>query len=119
MKDPKRFLTKKIYFNRKLKRDHLFLIILEEENSVLKINYNNWTSKISNDMRPKIKYDPKSNILSIRLSRKKSVDSDIKRNIVIDYGENGEIVNIEIMKISIEGFTRAKRPIPLKDFIKV
>ena len=70
-------------------------------------------------MKPKIKYDKKSNILSIRLSRKKSVDSDIKGNIVIDYDKNGEIVNIEIMKINFDEFKKAKIPIPLKEFIKV
>jgi uncharacterized protein YuzE len=70
-------------------------------------------------MKPKIKYDPKSNILSIRLSKKKSVDSDIKGNIVIDYDENGEIVNIEIMKINLEEFGQIKQLIPLKEFIKV
>jgi uncharacterized protein YuzE len=70
-------------------------------------------------MKPKIKYDPKSNILSIRLSKKKSVDSDIKGNIVIDYDEKGEIVNIEIMKINLEEFGQIKQLIPLKEFIKV
>jgi uncharacterized protein YuzE len=70
-------------------------------------------------MKPKIKYDPKSNILSIRLSKKKSVDSEIKGNIVIDYDENGEIVNIEIMKINLEEFGQIKQLIPLKEFIKV
>jgi len=46
-KDPKRFLIKKIYFNQKLKRDHLLLIILEKENSILKIITIIDTSKIS------------------------------------------------------------------------
>lgn len=70
-------------------------------------------------MKPKIKYDKKSNILSIRLSRKKSVDSDIKGNIVIDYDENGEIVNIEIMRINLDEFAKAKQPVLLKEFIKI
>jgi len=70
-------------------------------------------------MKPKIKYDKKSNILSITLSRKKSVDSEIKGNIVIDYDERGEIVNIEIMKINLEEFKKVKPPIPLKEFIRV
>ena len=70
-------------------------------------------------MKPKIKYDKNSNILLIRLSRKKSIDSEIKGNIVIDYDENGEIVNIEIMKINLEEFGQIKQLIPLKEFIKV
>lgn len=56
-------------------------------------------------MKPKIKYDKKSNILSIKLSNKKSIDSEVRGNVVIDYDKKGEIVNIEIMKISLEEFT--------------
>jgi uncharacterized protein YuzE len=56
-------------------------------------------------MKPQIKYDPKVNILNIRLSNKKSVDSDIKGNVVIDYDQNGEIVNLEIMKINLSEFS--------------
>lgn len=69
-------------------------------------------------MKPHIKYDKKSNILLIRLS-KKSVDSEVKDNIVIDYDENGEIVNIEIMKINLGEFTRVKKLVPVKELIKV
>ena len=70
-------------------------------------------------MKPQIKYDKKSNILSIRLSKKRSVDSEVKDNIVIDYDKNGEIVNIEIMKINIEEFAKIKKLTPLKELIKV
>lgn len=47
LKVPKRFLLKKIYFNQKLKEDHLLLIILEKENSILKVVTIIDTSKIS------------------------------------------------------------------------
>lgn len=57
---------------------------------------------------PKILYDKKAKILSIRLSNKQSIDSDAQGNIVIDYDRNGKIVNIEIMDISIEEFFKAK-----------
>jgi len=57
--------------------------------------------------------------LSIRLSEKKSVDSDIKDNIVIDYDEKGEIVNIEIMKINLNEFAKAKKLIPLRELVKI
>lgn len=70
-------------------------------------------------MKPEIKYDRKSNILSIRLSKKKSVDSEVKENIVIDYDEKGEIVNIDIMKISLKEFAKIKKLIPLKELIKI
>jgi len=70
-------------------------------------------------MKPKIHYDKKSNILSIRLSKKKSVDSDMKDNIVIDYDEKGEIVNIEIMKVSLGEFIGARKFTSLRELIKV
>lgn len=65
-------------------------------------------------MKPIIKYDKNSKILSIRFSRKKSIDSEIKGNVVIDYDENGEIVNIEIMKIDLEEFKKRKKVYFLK-----
>ena len=67
-------------------------------------------------MKPQIKYDKKSNILSIRMSKKKSVDSEVKENVVIDYDEKGEIVNIEIMGVSLSEFVKVKKFIPLKEF---
>ena len=70
-------------------------------------------------MKPKIKYDKESNILSIKLNKKRSVDPDVKDNIVIDYDENGEIVKVEIMKINIEEFAKIKKLTLLKELIKV
>lgn len=55
-----------------------------------------------------IKYDENSKILSIKISDKKSVDSDVKKNIVVDYDKDGNIVNIDIMKISVEEFSKIK-----------
>lgn len=45
--DNKRFLIKKIYYNKKLKTDHLLMIICEKENSIIKIVTIIDTSKIS------------------------------------------------------------------------
>lgn len=42
-----RFLTKKICFNKKLKKDHLLIIVCEKENNVLKVITIIDTSKIS------------------------------------------------------------------------
>ena len=56
----------------------------------------------------KIKYDKQTKILSICLSSKRSADSDAKGNIVIDYDKEGNIVNIDIMKISLNEFSRIK-----------
>lgn len=55
---------------------------------------------------PSIAYDVESNILSIRLSKDKSVDSDIYGNVVVDYGKDGHPVNIDIMNISLSEFKR-------------
>jgi len=57
-------------------------------------------------MKPQIKYDSKVNILSIRFSQKKSVDSEVKDNVVIDYDEKGDIVNLEIMKVNLGEFSK-------------
>jgi uncharacterized protein YuzE len=61
-------------------------------------------------MKPQIKYDSKVNILSIRFSKKKSVDSEVKDNVVIDYDQNGDIVNLEIMKINLAEFSGSGKP---------
>ena len=42
-----RFLAKKIYFNKKINKDHLLIIVCEKENGVLKIITIIDTSKIS------------------------------------------------------------------------
>lgn len=54
----------------------------------------------------KIKYNKQAKILSIRLDEEKSVDSDIKKNIVVDYDKHGNIVNIDIMNINLDEFSK-------------
>lgn len=54
----------------------------------------------------KIKYDKEVKILSIRLSDKKSADSDAENNIVIDYDKDGKVVNIDIMDINLNEFKK-------------
>lgn len=54
----------------------------------------------------KIKYDKEVEILSLRLSDRKSVDSDVRDNVVVDYDKDGKVVNIEIMNISLEEFKK-------------
>ena len=70
-------------------------------------------------MKPQIKYDKRSNILSIRLNKSKSVDSDVKDNIVIDYDKNGDIVGVDIMGIGLSEFAKVKKTISLKEPAKV
>ncbi|MDI6883087.1 MAG: DUF2283 domain-containing protein [Patescibacteria group bacterium] len=53
---------------------------------------------------PKIKFDKETKTFSIRFSRKKSVDSHIQDNVVIDFDEKGNVVNIEIMNFSLGEF---------------
>lgn len=59
-------------------------------------------------MSPKIVYQKKDSILSIRFRKEKSVDSDIQGNVVIDYDKNGNIVNIDIMDIDLNKLVGVK-----------
>ena len=69
-------------------------------------------------MQPQIKYDEDANIISIRISGKKSIDSEIKGNVVVDYDKNNEIVNIEIMKINMSEFAKIQKFIPsIRNFV--
>lgn len=52
----------------------------------------------------KITYNQAEKILSIRLSKESSVDSDVRDNVVIDYNQNGQITNIDIMSFSLDEF---------------
>lgn len=56
----------------------------------------------------KIKYNKDNKIISIRLSRKKSVDSDVQNNVIVDYDASGNIVNIDIMNIDFNEFISNK-----------
>lgn len=56
--------------------------------------------------KPKIRYDKDARIISIRTSMKKSVDSDVYGNVVVDYGDDGQIVNVDIMDVSLSEFKR-------------
>ena len=55
-------------------------------------------------MAPKIEFNKKEKLLSIRFSKKKSVDSDIQGNVVIDYDESGNVINMEVMDINLNDF---------------
>ena len=56
----------------------------------------------------KVEYDKQARILGFRLSRKRSVDSEVEDNVVIDRDGNGKIVNIEIMDVELGEFKKAK-----------
>lgn len=67
----------------------------------------------------KVTYDKNSRIMSIRIKGSKSVDSDIQDNIVVDYDKNGNIVNIDIMDISLNEFGRPFLPASTKESLYV
>ncbi|MBU4332227.1 DUF2283 domain-containing protein [Patescibacteria group bacterium] len=69
-------------------------------------------------MRPEIKYDKDSKVVSIRVGRKRSVDSDVKGNVVVDYDADGEMVNIDIMEISLAEFSKIKKLMPSKELAR-
>ena len=56
----------------------------------------------------KVTYDKETNILTFRLSSKKSVDSDVQDNVVIDRDKDDNVVNIEIMDISMDEFKKVQ-----------
>lgn len=48
-----------------------------------------------------IKYDKESDVIYIQFSDKKVVESDEEKpGVILDYGENGEIVGIEVLNAS-------------------
>ncbi len=64
-------------------------------------------------MAPKIYYNPKEKILSLRLSQARSVDSDVQDNVVVDYDKEGRVVNVEVMEINLRDF------MPIGDFSRL
>lgn len=56
---------------------------------------------------PTITYDAGSRILSIKLSKARSVDSDVRGNVVVDYDAHGTPVRLDIMDCSLDEFRHA------------
>ena len=49
-----------------------------------------------------ISYDPKHDVMYIKFSHAKVVDTvEVEEGVLVDYGENGEIVGIEIIGASM------------------
>jgi hypothetical protein len=61
--------------------------------------------------KPKVIYDKDSKVLSWELSNKRSVDSDIQGNVVIDYDRQGSIVRINFYDFNINNFKSIKNPL--------
>lgn len=65
---------------------------------------------------PKVSYDRKAKILSIRLAKTRSVDSDVRGNVVFDYDAEGDLVNVDIMRVSLSEFGRTSA---LRTFVRM
>lgn len=59
----------------------------------------------------KILYDRGSKVLSVEIGGKKSVDSDIQGNIVVDYDKDGKIVRINLYDFSFDAFRENRKAI--------
>ena len=57
----------------------------------------------------RIEYDKEANILFIRFSDEKSVDSDVQNNVVIDYAKDGSVVSVDIMGFSLDDFQQVPK----------
>ena len=62
----------------------------------------------------KIVYDSEGHVLSVEIEKKKSMDSDIQGNIVIDYDKQGKIVRINLYEFSFDSFREIRKS--LKSF---
>lgn len=45
------------------------------------------------------------------------MDSDVKNNVVVDYDKNGQIVNVDIMKVGIDEFKKILKTTSLKEAV--
>lgn len=59
-------------------------------------------------------FDQESGVYYIQLSKRKVVDSDVKRNLVIDYDRSGQVVGIEILPFETQGKLEKKN---ISDFV--
>jgi uncharacterized protein YuzE len=49
----------------------------------------------------KISYDPKYDVMYLKLTDEKVVDTiEVEKNVLIDYGDHGEMIGIEIINAS-------------------
>ncbi len=61
----------------------------------------------------KISYDPKYDVLYLKFTEENVVDTiEVNKGVLIDYGKNGEMVGIEIIKAS--GLTKTN---PLHEIV--
>ncbi|MEK7630560.1 MAG: DUF2283 domain-containing protein [Patescibacteria group bacterium] len=61
-----------------------------------------------NKQQGKISYDRGSRVLSLAVGKGKSVDSDIRGNVVIDVDKKGNPVRVDIHSFSFDAFRAGK-----------
>ena len=54
--------------------------------------------------KPTISYDKESEVLSIEFAKGRSVDSEIKSNMVIDYNKSGEVARVNFYDFNLDAF---------------
>lgn len=59
----------------------------------------------------KISYDRGSKVLSVEIGGKKSAESDIQGNVVVDYDKDGKIVRINLYDFSFDAFRENQKAI--------
>ncbi len=59
----------------------------------------------------KIECDQESKVLMLTLKKGKSVDSEVKGNVVLDFDPKGELVRLEVMDVNLEAFLKAKETV--------
>lgn len=65
----------------------------------------------------KIQYDKESGVLVVEVKKGKSVDSDIKKNVVIDYDRNGDVVRVNFYDFPLQAVSSNRRA--LREFHKI
>lgn len=106
--DRGRLLLKKLYVRHG--KERLLLIAAEVVQNELVVITVIDTSKIKKYLsttmkgKPKISYDRESEVLSVEMHRGKSVDSDVRGNVVIDYDAKGNVVRVNFYKFNFDAF---------------
>lgn len=106
--DRGRLLLKKLYVRRG--KERLLLIAAEVVQNELVVITVIDTSKIKKYLsttmkgKPKISYDRESEVLSVEMHRGKSVDSDVRGNVIIDYDAKGNVVRVNFYKFNFDAF---------------
>jgi uncharacterized protein YuzE len=62
-----------------------------------------------NRKKMKIAYDRESGVLSVKIGKGKSVESEIGGNVVIDYDKSGRIVRVNFYDFSFDSFRENSR----------